>query len=129
VETDGTRTFVNQAYCRTFGKSFDELVGTSFFPLVAEPYRETIREKIRSITPATPVAFGVHESLLPDGATCWQEWADRGLFDERGRLIELQSVGRDITERKRAEEALRASEERIFQGFLPQPPSDGHHSN
>ncbi len=118
---DGTRTFVNQAYCRTFGKSFDELVGSSFLPLVAEPYRETVREKIRSITPATPVALGVHESLLPDGTTCWQEWADRGLFDQQGRLIELQSVGRDITERKLAEEALRASEERFFKAFNHSP--------
>jgi PAS domain S-box-containing protein len=96
---DGTRTFVNQAYCRVFGKSYDELVGTNFWPLVAEPYREREQERIRRLTPQSPYSMAVHESLLPDGSTQWQEWSDRGFFDERGHLVELQSVGRDISER------------------------------
>ena len=107
---DGTRTFVNQAYCRTFGKSFDELVGTSFWPLVAHPYRERELERIRTLSPDFPISTGIHESLLPDGKTQWQEWCDRGFFDDHGSLIELQSVGRDITERKMAEMALSESE-------------------
>ncbi len=106
---DGTRTFVNGAYCRTFGKSYDELVGTSFWPFVAEPYREAEEERIRSLTPDSPYSTGVHESLLPDGTKQWQEWSDRALFDGQGRLLELQSVGRDITERVRLLENERAS--------------------
>jgi PAS domain S-box-containing protein len=112
---DGTRTFVNKAYCRTFGKTFDELVGTSFWPLVAEPYRERVHERIRNLTPDSPYSTGVHESLLSDGTTRWQEWTDRGFFDDQGRLVELQSVGRDITERRRVEEALRESEAKLKQ--------------
>lgn len=100
---DGTRTFVNQAYCRVFGKSYDELVGTSFYPLVAEPYREAIRQKVLSLTPENPLATEIHESLSPTGERLWQEWTDRGLFDATGQLVELQSTGRDITDRKRAE--------------------------
>lgn len=107
---DGTRTFVNQAYCRIFGKSFDELVGTSFWPLVTEQYRELEMERIRNLRPDSPQSTAIHESLLPDGTTQWQEWSDRGFFDEQGQLIELQSVGRDITERKLSELALRESE-------------------
>ena len=44
---------------------------------------------------------------LPDGSRRWHEWTDRGIFDETGRLSEYQSVGRDITERKRAEQQAR----------------------
>jgi PAS domain S-box-containing protein len=101
---DGTRTFVNKAYCRFFGQNFDEAVGTSFFPLVVEKDRELIRQKISALTPEHPVATDVHRSLRPNGETSWQEWTDRGFFDGEGRLIELQSVGRDISERKNAEQ-------------------------
>ncbi len=44
--------------------------------------------------------------MTPSGQIHWQEWVDRGIFDKTGRLVELQSVGRDITDRKLAEEAL-----------------------
>jgi PAS domain S-box-containing protein len=104
---DGTRTFVNQAYCRTFGKTYEEIVGTSFWPFVAEPFRERRLQWIRGLKPDSPYSTSVHVSLLPDGSTQWQEWADHGFFDEQGHLTELQSVGRDITERRRIEQEER----------------------
>jgi PAS domain S-box-containing protein len=110
---DGTRTFVNRAYCHVFGKNPEDLIGTSFLPLVVEAYREGIREKTRSLTPDQPLATEIHESISPNGETCWQEWTDRGIFDAAGRLVELQSTGRDITERMRAEEALRTLTEQL----------------
>jgi PAS domain S-box-containing protein len=110
---DGTRTFVNRAYSHVFGGNPEDFIGTSFMPLVAENYREFIRDKIRSLTPDQPLATAIHESLAPDGEIRWQEWTDRGIFDAEGRLVELQSTGRDITERKRADEALRASTEQL----------------
>jgi PAS domain S-box-containing protein len=110
---DGTRTFVNRAYSQVFGKQPEDFVGSSFFPLVAEPYHDMVREKIRSLTPEQPLATAIHESLAPDGSRRWQEWTDRGIFDADGRLVELQSTGRDITERRRAEEALKATTEQL----------------
>ena len=41
--------------------------------------------------------------LAPGGELRWQQWSDRGLFDAGGRVVEYQAVGRDITERKRAQ--------------------------
>jgi len=32
------------------------------------------------------------------------QWSDQGIFDEHGKLVEFQSVGRDVTERKEAQE-------------------------
>ena len=47
----------------------------------------------------------------------WQQWRDRGFFDERGVVIEYQAVGRDVTDRKRAEdEAARARGAQIGRG-------------
>ena len=38
-------------------------------------------------------------------------WRRRALFDDSGNLQEIQSVGRDVTEYKKTEEPLKASEE------------------
>jgi PAS domain S-box-containing protein len=53
-----------------------------------------------------------HAVIKEDGKVAWQQWSDRTIFDQNGQLIEFQSVGQDITERKEAEIALRQSEER-----------------
>jgi PAS domain S-box-containing protein len=58
------------------------------------------------------VAVIENRVIKPDGAIRWQQWANRALFDERGRTVELQSIGRDITDRKAAEEKLKESEEK-----------------
>jgi predicted RNase H-like nuclease (RuvC/YqgF family) len=44
---------------------------------------------------------------MPNGEICWQQWTNRAIFDKHGNFIEFQSVGSDITERKRMEEELR----------------------
>ena len=109
---DGTRTFVNQAYCRYAGKTEDELLGTSFFPDVVEADLPKVRTKIASLTPETPTGLDVHRVIKADGSEAWNEWSDRALFDEAGELVEIQSVGRDVTDRVLASEELAASEAR-----------------
>jgi len=44
---------------------------------------------------------------MPSGEVQWQRWSDRAIFDKDGHVVEYQSVGKDITERKRAEEEIR----------------------
>ena len=50
--------------------------------------------------------------IWPDGSLGWHEWTHRAFFDAQAGIVELQSVGRDITEREWTEEALRTSEKR-----------------
>jgi len=68
---------------------------------------ETVERRLRSLTAAHPAVSYEIEIALPDGARRWQEWTDRALFDQTGGLQEYQSAGRDITERKRAEQQAR----------------------
>jgi len=103
---DGTRTFVNENYCRTFGLAEADCLGTSFYPLVDPGFREGIKRKIAALTPGKLEFTEEHLSFLPDGQH-WQQWMTRGIFDAGGNLIELVSAGRDITQLKRAEEELR----------------------
>ncbi len=53
------------------------------------------------------------EIRRPDGSTVWIKENVRAVRDERGRLLHLQGFVSDITERKLAEDALRASEGRF----------------
>jgi PAS domain S-box-containing protein len=48
--------------------------------------------------------------ILPDGAEGWNEWTDRAIFDDAGKIVEYQSVGRDITVSRRTQQALQQSE-------------------
>lgn len=109
----GIRTFVNDAYCRFFGRSEEELLGTSFFDHIPETARAAVQAKLDGLSVDSPIATDEHQVLLPDGSTGWQEWTDVAIFDEEGQLFEYQSVGRDITERKRREEELRRAYEEI----------------
>jgi PAS domain S-box-containing protein len=110
---DGTRTFVNQSYCRYFGIEQQEAVGSSFFALISAEDRAAVLQRISLLTPENPVSTGEHAVVKPDGSTGWNRWTDRAFFDESGQLIEFQSVGRDITEFKLAEQALVRSEARL----------------
>src|SRR4029079_2772473 len=53
-----------------------------------------------------------HAVLGPDGSLRWQQWTDDVIVDETGRLVELQGIGRDVTERRRMVEALNQSNAR-----------------
>ena len=108
---DGVRTFVNDAYCRYAGLPASELIGKSFFPLIPAEEREEVYRKYASLTPQNPVATEEHRAFAPDGSLRWHRWTDRGIFDAAGNLIEIQAVGRDITEEREAQELLRRSEE------------------
>jgi len=109
---DGTLTFVNQAYCRYVGLPAEKLLGVSFFPYLDEKELPLVQAKFAALSPAKPVLTDQHWATSSGSARRWHEWTDRGIFDEEGRLIEIQSVGRDLTDRYEAQQRLVRSEER-----------------
>lgn len=110
---DTTLTFVNEAYCRYFGKRREEWVGRSFLSSVVAEDRKRLHEELRRLTQDNPVATVEHRVEGPGGGIRWQLWTHRMILGPQGRHIEFQSVGRDITERKAMEEALAKSAEKI----------------
>jgi PAS domain S-box-containing protein len=107
---DSTLTFVNDAYCRFWNKTREDLLGTRFVELIPPGAREAVLERIGRLSSGTDSHD--HQVTLPDGSIGWHHWINHAITDDRGRLIELQGVGRDITARKRAEEALSRAEAR-----------------
>jgi PAS domain S-box-containing protein len=101
---DGTLTFVNEAYCRYFGRKREGLIGRSLMALIPECDQGFFKRQLASLSPENPVVTHEHRVILPSGEVRWQRWSNRAIFDVQDRLVEFQSVGRDVTERKRARE-------------------------
>jgi len=110
---DGTLTFVNNAYCQYFKKKREELVGNNFFQFIPQKEQDEVRKHFESLTRQKPVVSYDHRVLPPGGEIRWQRWTDHALFDDKGKVRQYQSIGIDITESKKAEQALRESEERF----------------
>ncbi len=101
---DTTLTFVNDAYCQFFGKTRDDLLGASFLPLSAASHYERIMSRIDDLMRGAKPGVSEVPTVNSDGAARWIEWVDHGITDERGNVIAIQAVGRDITRAKKAEE-------------------------
>lgn len=113
IKHDGTFTFVNDVYCRYFGKTREELLGRKWHPVVFPDDLPLIEEQLCMLLPSNPVVVIENRVYSGSGAIRWMEFVNRGFFDKEGRLVETQAVGRDITSRKETENALRTSDERL----------------
>jgi len=125
-KVDGTILYVNDAYCRLFGKSRESLIGHKWQPVAWHEDTQLIHEKLQQLSPDNPIAVIENRVVCKGGVIRWAQFINRGFFDDEGRLIETQSVGRDITERKELEEKLAASTNEIEDLYDKAP--CGYHS-
>jgi PAS domain S-box-containing protein len=110
---DGKLTFANEAYCKYFGNDREGLVGHEFIPFIPEEDRNSVKAHFASFGLVKPVATHEHRTIGPDGAVRWHQWTSRAIFDKQGQIVEFQSVGRDITKQKQAEEGLRSALDKL----------------
>ena len=108
---DGTLTFVNGAYCRYFGRTREELIGRSFKPFILPEDIPALEQQLAALSRLHPVSTLEHRVMLVGGEIRWHLWTERAIFDSHGRLIEYAGVGRDITQRVQAGEALQQAKE------------------
>ncbi|MEA1959092.1 MAG: PAS domain S-box protein, partial [Chloroflexota bacterium] len=111
---DSTLNYANTAYCKYFQKRYNELTGQKFLDfLPGDRERRMVKKQYMSLTVDNPSTTYEHTTVAPDGGERWQRWTDQAFFNKKGKAVGFQSIGFDITERKRAEEALKESEEKF----------------
>ena len=107
---DRGNIFVNDAYCRFFNTSSQEILGSDFRPILPDEDRDLVKEFLGSLTPMNPSVIIDHRVITKDQSVRWIQWSIQGTFNEDGSTKEYQCVGRDITGLKVLEENLRASD-------------------
>ncbi len=108
----GALTYVNDAFCRYFNKTRQELMDQKLSRIILKYGERVIEEKIKTLRTEEPIC-SFENSYDTDNGILWQHWTLRALFNDSASLIEYQAVGQDITERKRAEEELKIARDNL----------------
>ncbi len=116
MDLDGNLTFVNDAWCATFGLRREEVLGRSVMPRILPSDQALAAERLRALAlPPHRTRVEIRQETV-EGIR-WMEWEGCGILDAQGTVVELQGIGRDVTHAHEVEAALRASEER-YRGMV-----------
>ncbi len=106
-------TYGNDAFFRLFGISPSRAVG---YPFAPEPHPESRAPAFGSFLEQGRTRARYDQHVKTATGYRWIAWEDFAVRDSHGRLVEVQSVGRDITDRKVLEEALMEARDSAEEG-------------
>jgi PAS domain S-box len=113
LDTEGRLLKINRAGIKMLeADSFEAIRGRSYADLVTAEFREAFIECTNKVVAGEPVEFQF-EILSLKGNRRWMDMKAVPIRDGEQRVVSILGVIRDETERRRADEALRTSEERF----------------
>ncbi len=112
VDLGGHFTFVNNSVCRDLGYSREELIGMSYKDFTVEDDIESVFRIFNEVyQTGVPNKGFPWKTIRKDRIHGFAETSVSVLRNDKGEIIGFRGVGRDITERRQAEEKLRQSKE------------------
>jgi PAS domain S-box-containing protein len=115
IDANQTVSLINKKGCQILGYEEKEVIGNNWFDtFIPEGIREEVRMTFKSLMKGetNPVEYFENPVLTKTGEERMVAWHNAVLRDEKGNGINTLSSGEDITDRKQAEEAIKASEKR-----------------
>jgi PAS domain S-box-containing protein len=105
--------YVNSAFTKMTGHTSEDVIGKTPRILQGPKTDRGVLDRLRKDCEEGRVFFGGMVNYRKDGSEFYLEWIVAPVRNERGEVTHFIATQRDVTERQRAEEALRQSEERL----------------
>ena len=112
ADQDYKFTYVNEKFCEMTGYSRDQIIGRPLIEFVKHDYRELMKDQMARRRKGEEARFELAWKTK-NGDTVYTLASPRSLHDENGRFIGSMGVLTDITDRIKAEEALREKDEKL----------------
>jgi PAS domain S-box-containing protein len=116
IDAEGRRLRVNESACAIAGRSREEMLATNVFDQARRDEVDVDRKELARLASGETDRYTIEKRYpRPDGVELWLSIMCSAVRDDAGKFLYAVRVFQDITEQKRAEEALRASELRFRQ--------------
>jgi PAS domain S-box-containing protein len=106
-------TFANQKFCQLLGRTLEEVRGRTDFDFYPAELAAKYQADDRHVIKSGRVFETVEANQSPGGEKRYVNVIKSPIHDARGRIIGIQGIFWDITERIRAEEDLRRAHEEL----------------
>ena len=112
-DLEGRFTFANQRMCELVGCPLDELIGKTDLDFFPKELVEKYRGDDKRVLETGQVLDVVEQHVTPKGDKLYVQTMKTPLYGPNGKVVGIQGIFWDVTQRKRAEEELRQSRERF----------------
>ncbi len=122
VDTKGKYIYSNPVVEKILGYKSEEILEKHFYDFFLSEERKELKKAVfEAFAQKQPIKEFINRNRCRDGKTVELLTSGVPVIDEEGNLLGYRGVDTDITERKRAEEALRESEEKFSIAFRSSP--------
>jgi PAS domain S-box-containing protein len=104
LRSDGMITSANDALCRRYGLTPEQLVGEPFTALVIAEDARRVEAELFKLAPDNRAVVTEAQAVMDSLERRRLRWTHLGVFDRAGLLLEIHSFGQDVTHQQQVEE-------------------------